>query len=70
MNRFDREHIDGLGDGLSLSLGILTKARSLDEARAAVRDALLLAREAKDRDNLRALTEMVSSGAGSTPPAP
>ncbi len=66
MNRFEHEHTDGIGDGLSMALGILQKSRNLEEAQEAVIRTLRLAREAKDRSNLRALTEMVSDRA----PAP
>ncbi len=60
MNRFDREHIDGIGDGLSIALGAIRKAASLEEARAAIACALMRAREAKDRHNLVEITELAS----------
>ena len=63
MNRFDREHVDGIGDGLSIAIGILTRASSLAEAREAVRSALVTAREAKDRANLSELRELASDRA-------
>ncbi len=63
MNRFDREHVDGIGDGLSIAIGILTRASSLAEAREAVRAALVTAREAKDRANLAELKELASAPA-------
>lgn len=63
MNRFDREHVDGVGDGLSIALGITQRAATLAEAREAIRATLITAREAKDRHNLRELTELTSGGA-------
>lgn len=60
MNRFDREHVDGIGDGLSIALGAVQSAKTLGEARDAIRDLLLKARLAKDRHNLRELTELAS----------
>jgi hypothetical protein len=61
MNRFEREHTDGLGDGLSMAMGILERATSLDEARGMVRSELLRAREAKDRDNAQRLRDLTAS---------
>ena len=61
MNRFDREHVDGIGDGLSLALGIAQGAKTLEEATEAIRDSLLKARLAKDRHNLEELTELTSA---------
>ena len=52
MNRFDREHVDGIGDGLSIAMGILEASTSIAEARERVREKLLEARRAKDLDNL------------------
>ena len=63
VNRFDREHVDGIGDGLSLALGIAQEAKTLEEARDAIRDSLLKARLAKDRHNLEELTELASAPA-------
>lgn len=67
MNRFEREHVDGIGDGLSIAVGILEKAGTYAEARARVTLALRRAREAKDRDNLRLIEEFI--GQSSDPPA-
>jgi|HubBroStandDraft_1064217.scaffolds.fasta_scaffold42355_2 hypothetical protein len=61
MNRFEREHVDGIGDGLSMAMGILERADSLEAARGMVRGELLRAREAKDRDNARALRELTAA---------
>ena len=60
MNRFEREHLDGIGDGLSIAIGILTRAADLTQATDAIRSALLTAREAKDRANLAELRELAS----------
>lgn len=60
MNRFDREHVDGIGDGLSIAYGVAQKAASLEEAREAILSALRTAREVKDRHNLAELTELAS----------
>ncbi len=65
MNRFDREHVDGIGDGLSIALGIVRVAKTIEEARGAIRDILVKARLAKDRHNLEQLTELASA-----PPSP
>lgn len=61
MNRFDREHVDGIGDGLSIALKIIQSSLDLAEAGNRVTSALLLAREAKDRDNVARLKEMAPS---------
>ncbi len=63
MDRLDREHVDGIGDGLSIALGIAQDAESLEEAREAIRGSLLKARLAKDRHNLEELTELASAPA-------
>lgn len=60
MNRFDREHVDGIGDGLSIALGVLRRARTLEQARESVTRALVVAREAKDRHNLLEIMELAS----------
>lgn len=52
MNRFDREHVDGIGDGLSIAIGILESCASVMEARERVKEKLVEARRAKDLDNL------------------
>ena len=52
MNRFDREHVDGIGDGLSIAIGILESCGSIGEARERVKEKLVEARRAKDLDNL------------------
>jgi hypothetical protein len=61
MDRFERERVDGLEDGLSIALGIVRSSRNVDGARAGIERALTLAREAKDRDNLARLKEMVNA---------
>lgn len=58
MNRFDREHVDGTGDGLSIALGILQRCSTLKDAEARITAALRRAREAKDRDTLRLIAEL------------
>ena len=60
MNRFDKEHVDGIGDGLSIALGIIRRAKDLREANNAVLHALTLAREAKDRHNLEEIKALAS----------
>ena len=60
MDPLDRQHVDGVGDGLSIAIGILDRAQSLAEAREAVRTTLVTARQAKDRANLLRLRELAS----------
>jgi hypothetical protein len=55
MNKFDREHVDGIGDGLSIAMSILETSNTLGEARTRIRDALLEARHAKDLDTMERL---------------
>ena len=69
LNRFEREHVDGLGDGLSIALGIVTSSKDLREANNRVLAALRLAREAKDRENLAQLRELAGVP-GELPGAP
>ena len=61
MNRFEREHVDGIGDGLSMALGILDRAKSVHEAREGIVAELKRAREAKDRDNARMVRELIGA---------
>lgn len=68
MNRFDREHVDGIGDGLSIALGIVRAAKTPNDAERGVLGALSLAREAKDRDNLARLKEMVTDAPSAPTP--
>ncbi len=65
MDRLEREHMDGLGDGLGMALGIMRKARNLDEATDRVRAELDRAREAKYRDTTRRIREAVTDTGGS-----
>lgn len=60
MNKFDREHVDGIGDGLSIAMGILEASRSLEEGKSRVRDALVEARHAKDLDTMERLRAVSS----------
>ncbi len=53
-----REHIDGIGDGLSIALGIVERASSIEESRQKILMELRRARAAKDRDNCRLLEEL------------
>ena len=62
MNRFDREHVDGIGDGLSIAIGILESCGSIAEARERVKEKLIEARRAKDLDNLDLLSRLTSAG--------
>lgn len=61
LNKFEREHVDGLGDGLSIALGIVGSSRDLREANNRVLATLKLAREAKDRENLAQLRELADA---------
>lgn len=58
--------MDGIGDGLSIAQG----AKTLEEAREAIRDSLLKARLAKDRHNLAELTELASEAPSRVAPQP
>ena len=60
MNKFDREHIDGIGDGLSIAMGILEASRTMEEGKSRVRNALLEARHAKDLDTMERLRAAAS----------
>ena len=55
-----REHIDGIGDGLSIALGIVERASSLADARRKVTTELRRARAAKDSDNCRIISELTA----------
>ena len=57
-----REHIDGIGDGLSIALGIAERASSIEEARKRITVELRRARAAKDSDNRRILSELTAGG--------
>ncbi|MDE1821557.1 MAG: hypothetical protein KGI98_12020 [Euryarchaeota archaeon] len=63
MDRFDRVHLDGVGDGLSIALGLAKKARSAMDATRAIERVLLNARAAKDRDTVITLEELASDRA-------
>jgi hypothetical protein len=60
MNKFDREHIDGIGDGLSIAMGILEASRDLEEGKSRIRNALIEARHAKDLDTMERLRAAAS----------
>ncbi|MHB8351119.1 MAG: hypothetical protein ACYDFT_00245 [Thermoplasmata archaeon] len=61
MNRFEREYTDGVGDGLSIALRILRQSRDLDRCAIGITEALVLAREVKERDTIARLKEMVAA---------
>lgn len=61
MNRFDREHIAGVREGLSMALGILDRVDSLPVAKQLVSSELRRAAEAVDRDNARQIRELVGA---------
>jgi hypothetical protein len=61
MNKFDREHVDGIGDGLSIAMSILEASTTLGEAKTRIRDALLEARHAKDLDTMERLRAAASA---------
>ena len=63
MNRFDRTHLDGVGDGLSIALGLAQKARTASEAASFIERVLLRARAAKDRETLLTLEEIAAESA-------
>ncbi len=63
LNKFEREHVDGLGDGLSIAIGIVRSSRTLTEANNRITAALVQAREAKDRENLAQLRELTGASA-------
>lgn len=59
MNRFDRTHVDGVGDGLNMALTILERSGSLPEARERATNELRRAREARGRDSARVIGDLV-----------
>ncbi len=61
MDRFVREHIDGIGDGLSIAVGILDSARNLSEAKERVKAELINARRAKDLANMDLIRRLMSA---------
>lgn len=56
-----REHIDGIGDGLSIALRIAETSRSLREATLRIEEELLAARRAKDLDNVATIQGIIAS---------
>lgn len=62
----EREHVDGIGDGLSIAVGIVRSSKTLTEANNRITAALVRAREAKDRDNLAKLRELTAAVADPT----
>lgn len=54
-----RAHVDGIGDGLSMALGIIENATDLKQARDRVIAELRRARAAKNRDNCRLLEHLI-----------
>lgn len=61
MNRFEREHVDGIRDGLNIALGAIRGAKDLPELQEKLYEALDLAREAINRENLQQLRELAFS---------
>jgi hypothetical protein len=67
LNKLELEHTDGIGDGLSIALAIVGSSADLREANTRITATLLIAREAKDRNNIAHLRELVGA-APSIPP--
>lgn len=61
MNRFERERVDGIRDGLNIALGALRGARDLPDLQEKIFEALDLAREAINRETLQQLRELAYS---------
>lgn len=52
MNRFEREHVEGLRGGLSIAVRIMETSHDMDEAMRRARSQLREARLALDLDNI------------------
>lgn len=61
MNRFERERVDGIRDGLNIALGAMRGCTDLSEMQEKLFEALDLVRAAMNRENLQQLRELAYS---------